>query len=464
MKAYPKKTRFSIWGFGITGQALAEILIERGYQVNVIESRPETDFAEQAELIAKLKASGANFFFNESEKLFEVIRKFTDVFSPSPGIALSKEVISICQNAHVQIAGEIEIAYRLVQGRIIAVTGTDGKTTTVNLIHHILTKAGLTSYLAGNVGPPLISLAGKSRQDQWLVVEVSSYQLETTRLFRPFIALCLNIAEDHLARHGDMWTYIRTKGKLFERQRREDHAIINFDDPASLQAYGLSNSTLHGFSLAGPLPNGAWKQGNDLFIDSPSGPVKIISVDDLKIKGEHNYYNALAAILACHLAGCPHEAIAEGCSTFHGLPHRIEPIAEIKGVLWVNDSKATNVHSVISALKVFDRPIILLLGGFEKGLEITDLIPHIQRRVKHVVLLGDTRNRFRKVLKDADYNEITVRKTLPEACAAADEIAQAGDVVLLSPATSSFDQFKDFAERGDAFRKWVEKRAAKKEH
>jgi UDP-N-acetylmuramoylalanine--D-glutamate ligase len=463
MKAYPKKTRFVVWGFGLTGRALAETLHERQYPVQVVENRPESDFGEFSDLIARLKSEGVEFHFGGVENLPDFVCKNADVFSPSPGIAMPEVLRNACFNSRIQVAGEIEVAYRLVQGKVLAVTGTDGKTTTVSLMHHIFNTAGITSHLAGNVGMPIVGLSGKTKPDHWLVIEVSSYQLESVRLFRPLISVLLNIAEDHLARHGDMRTYIRMKGRIFERQRHEDHALLNFDDPACLQAYGQAGSTINGFSLAGPIPGGAWRHDSSLFVDTPDGPAKVIDIDDLHLIGEHNQYNVLASILACSLAGCPLESIAEAVKSFKGLPHRIETISEIDNVLWVNDSKATNIHSAISALKVFNRPVILLLGGYDKGLILSDLIPYIHKHVKHVILLGQTRNRFRKELKEADYNEFTVRKTLAEACAAAENIASPGDVVLLSPGSSSFDQFKDYVERGETFRKWVERKASKKD-
>ena len=171
------------------------------------------------------------------------------------------------------------------------------------------------------------------------MVEISSYQLETVRLFRPQIAVLLNIAEDHLSRHGEMRTYVRIKGRIFEKQRREDHAIVNSDDPACLQALEMAESTMHGFSLAGPIPHGGWRKNGELIIDTSDGPKKILDVGELSLVGEHNQYNALASMLATSLAGCPIEAIAEACRSFKGLPHRIETVAEIDDVLWVNDSE-----------------------------------------------------------------------------------------------------------------------------
>jgi UDP-N-acetylmuramoylalanine--D-glutamate ligase len=463
MKAYPKKTRFVVWGFGVTGRALAEVLHQRGYTVIVVEDKPESAFADHAADIARLKSESVVFHFGGVARFTDLVCKNADVLAPSPGIAIPGDVKSACAESKVQIAGEIEIAHRLVQGKIVAVTGTDGKTTTASLIHHVLSSGGMTSHLVGNIGTPIIKLAGKTKPDHLLVIEASSYQLETVRLFRPMIAVLLNIAEDHLARHGDMRNYIRIKGRIFERQRKEDHAVLNFDDPMCLQAYGQANSTINGFSLAGPIPGGAWRSGEDLLVDTPGGPAKVAGIGELRLIGEHNQYNVLASILACTLAGCPLEAVAEAVKSFEPLPHRIEAVSEIDGVLWVNDSKATNIHSAISALKVFNRPVILLLGGYDKGLDLSELIPYIQRRARHVVLLGDTRNRFRKALREAEFTDITVRKTLPEACAAADNIAKPGDVVLLSPGSSSFDQFRDYIERGEAFRKWVERRASRKE-
>ncbi len=458
MKAYPKKTRFVIWGYGVTGRALVDVLHSRDYPISVIEDSPEAHISESTEKIAELTRSGVRFKFGGISNMAEYLRSEADVLAPSPGIAVPEEIVEACEEAKVQIAGEIEIAQRLVQGQLIAVTGTDGKTTTATLIHHILNSAGLTAHLAGNIGTPFITLAGHTRHDHWLVVEVSSYQLESVRLFRPFISVLLNIAEDHLARHGDMRTYIRTKGRIFERQRENDYAVLNFDDPTCLQAHAVLRVPIHGFSLAGPLPGGAWRENSGLMVDTKKGPRKVMDTSELQLPGEHSQLNALASILTCKLAGCPIDKIGPAIAEFTGLPHRIETIAKAGKVLWVNDSKATNVHSTISAVKSFDKPIILLLGGFDKGLDITELVPHIQRQARHVILMGETRNRFKKDIREAGYTDLTLRKTLPEACAFALTIAKPGDVVLLSPASSSFDQYKNFVERGEAFRRWVQKR------
>jgi len=462
MKAYPKKTRFVVWGFGVTGRALADVLSARGYPVTVIEDRPESSHEEHSEDIARMKKSGVKFRFGGVQNLTGFITKEADVLAPSPGIKVPEDMIRTCEKSRIQIAGEVEIASRIVPGQKIAVTGTDGKTTVATLIHHILKSSGIKAHLAGNIGTPFISLAGKTKSDHWLVIEISSYQLETTRLFYPQIAVLLNIAEDHLERHGDMRTYIRTKGRIFDRQRDQDHAIINFDDPLCIQAYGMACSKIHGFSLAGPVPEGAWRENGSLMVDTEVGRVKVLDTSELKLIGEHNQSNALASALAAYLAGCPIDEIRKAIMNFEGLPHRIEQVADINGVRWINDSKATNVHSTISAIECFSEPIILMLGGFDKGLDITDLIPYISRQVRHVILFGETRNRFRKDLRDVGYTNITIRKTLQEACSTANNISESGDIVLLSPASSSFDQFKNFMERGDTFRKWVRRKLERK--
>lgn len=463
MKAYPKKTRFAIWGYGVTGRALTDVLSKRGYVVTVIEDKEESEFQNYTDDISRLRKDGVKFHFGGIGNLADFVPKIADVLSPSPGIKVPEDLVEIFEESRVQIAGEIEIASRLVAGKVIAITGTDGKTTTATLIHHILTTAGVPAHVAGNIGSPFINLVGETKPDHWLVVEVSSYQLESVRLFRPHIAVLLNIAEDHLERHGDIRTYTRMKGRVFIRQRRENHAVINYDDPACLQAYGQAVSIMHGFSLAGPIPKGAWRENGDLVVYSKKDFRKVVSTDDLLASGEHNQYNMLAAILACRLAGVRVEKIAEAAVTFEGLPHRIETIGKIDEVLWVNDSKATNIHSTLNALKCFKEPVVLLLGGYEKGLDLTYLIPYIFRHASHVVLLGETRNRFRKELRAAGYTNITVRKTLQEACLTAQEIAEPGEVVLLSPASSSFDQFKSFIDRGETFRKWVEKKMKRTE-
>jgi len=462
-KAYPKKTRFLVWGYGVTGQALADVLAERGYKTIVVEDNPESDFEIHAENIARLKKMGVTFYFGGVKKFESLLAKEVDVLSPSPGIKVSSNLYTWCENKKIQIAGEIEIASRLVHGKIIGITGTDGKTTTASLIHHILKSAGLTSHLAGNIGTPFISLAGETRPDHWLVVELSSYQLETVRLFRPYIAVLLNIAEDHLERHGDMRTYIRVKGNIFARQRVDDHTVVNFDDPQSLQAYGMAKSILHGFSLAGPIPDGAYKKDGNLMLNDGNGEKFVIDVNDLKLVGDHNQMNALASIVATNFTGCTAEQIGSALAEFGGLPHRIEKITDINEVAWVNDSKATNIHSTISALRTFEQPVILILGGYDKGLDINELIPFLFRRTKHVILMGDTRNRFKRVLKENGFEKFTMRKTLQEACAAANSLAESGDVVLLSPASSSFDHFTGYHDRGETFRKWVLKKSGRKE-
>ncbi|HEX9743866.1 MAG TPA: UDP-N-acetylmuramoyl-L-alanine--D-glutamate ligase [bacterium] len=459
MKAYPKKTRFVVWGYGVTGRSLARVLISRGYRVTVIDDRPEDAFVDFTEDMKDLRKKGVRYNFGGVGNLVNFVTKNADVLSPSPGINVPRELIDACTGAKIQVSGELEIAYRLVAGRLIAVTGTDGKTTVATLIHRVMEDAGIQVHLAGNIGEPYIDLAGKTKPDHWIVVEVSSYQLETVRLFRPYIAVLLNIAQDHMERHRDIRVYTRVKGRIFERQRHSEHSIINFDDPACLQAYGKSLGKIHGFSLAGKISGGAWRNGIELYIDTENKPVPIMKLSDLKIHGDHNHLNVLASIMACKLAGCEDDSIRTSISEFQGLPHRIETVGESNEVLWVNDSKATNIHATISAIKCFDRPIILLLGGYDKGLDLIELIPYIKEKVKHVVLLGNTRSRFKRALKEYSYKEITSRKTLAEACSAAKSLCAPGDVVLLSPASSSFDQFGNYMERGDSFRSWVQKKA-----
>jgi UDP-N-acetylmuramoylalanine--D-glutamate ligase len=344
----------------------------------------------------------------------------------SPGVPRASPVIAAALARGVPVLGELEFAWRLLSNEFIAVTGTNGKTTTVELIGHIHREAGLPVAVAGNVGTALSSLVGSVRADATIVCEVSSFQLEDTVAFAPEAAVLLNIAPDHLDRHGTFEAYREAKLRVFAHQREGDVAVAPLN----------------------PLEH--VRDGRLWWEDQP-----LLGVDELRLRGSHNMQNALAAVAVCLARGLPIDAVRTGLRTFAGVPHRLEEIARRDGVLYVNDSKATNVSSTLVALDAFPPGVVhLILGGQAKGQDFSALREPVGRSCRAVYLIGEDALLIAAALADAS---VPVHESgdLEHALAAAAKAARAGDVVLLSPACASFDQFADFEARGERFRELV---------
>lgn len=373
----------------------------------------------------------------------------------SPGIPPGAPILQERAVAAVRRVGELEFAWQLLGVPTIAITGTNGKTTVTALAAHLLCTAGIDAMAGGNIGTALSEIALRDPRPAWVVVEASSFQLADTRAFSPEIGMITNLSPDHLDRYPDVAAYYADKGRLFRNATADSCWILNGEDDAVLALAGDAPGTRLVFRVTGPLRDrerGGWIAADrrlTLRVE-PEGDEPLVRAEELGILGEHNAANALAASLAARLAGADPRAITEGLRSFRAPPHRLEPIVERDGVLWINDSKATNVASTRVALRSMHRPTVLLLGGKHKGESYTELLPDLHGRVRGVVAFGEARELVDRDLASHVPVE-QVRGPFEDAVRRAGELAQTGDAILLSPACSSFDMFSNYEERGRRF-------------
>ncbi len=436
-----------IVGMAKTGLACAKFLKSKGAIVTTSEIKKEDEMQdilkELNELDIKMEWGGHRIETFLSQ----------DMIIVSPGVELNIEPIRQAIRKGIKVISEIELAYHFIDSPIIAITGTNGKTTTTTLIGEILKVDGKKVGVGGNVGEPLILFADANRWDV-LVVEVSSFQLEAIERFRPKISVLLNITEDHLDRYQSFSDYIEAKRRIFLNQTYDDIAILNYDDPNVIESSKEINPKKVFFSLEERLKEGAFSDGEYIYLRI-HGNEEIFSLRDVQLKGIHNIENMMAAILGAKIFGCKTEAINTVLSQFKGLEHRLEFVSKINDISFYNDSKGTNVGSVVKSLQSFSEPVILIAGGRDKRGDLSPLRDLIKAKVKRLILIGEARQRMRKEL--GDLTETLMVDTLKEAVDHAFRGADKGDVILLSPACSSFDMFKDYKERGMVFKDLVYK-------
>jgi UDP-N-acetylmuramoylalanine--D-glutamate ligase len=353
------------------------------------------------------------------------------------------------------IIGELELAARFLKGKVLAITGSNGKTTTTTLSGEIFSAAGLNPLVAGNIGLPVIDVVDQSTEAGWSVLEVSSFQLETTESFHPHVAVILNITPDHLDRHGTFENYVAMKEKIFANQTGEDYLILNGDDPIAQQAAGRTKSQVLWFSRSKIVRCGAFLlDGTVMFRPTEQGkPIPVLPLADIPLKGEHNIENVLAAVCAACVAKIPTQTIAQTIAAFQAVEHRLEFVAAIHGVDYYNDSKATNVDATAKAIASFPGNIHLILGGKDKNSDYTQLNALLRARVKAVYTIGSAAEKIESQISGV--TRIIRTGTLEAAVDQAAGQAVAGDVVLLAPACSSFDQFENYEQRGKVFKQAV---------
>jgi UDP-N-acetylmuramoylalanine--D-glutamate ligase len=351
------------------------------------------------------------------------------------------------------VIGEIELAAQFLPGPIMAITGSNGKTTTTTLAGEIMTAGGFPALVGGNIGTPAISLAERAKPETVIVLEVSSFQLETIQTFRPKVAVVLNVTPDHLDRHRTFEAYTDAKARIFENQQSSDFAVLNADDPTCVAMASRTRAQVFWFSRQKEVQQGAWvRDGNILFREAAGHAAsqrEIMQVSEIPLKGAHNLENVLAAVCAGVLMECAPEKIRQAVREFKAVEHRLEFVATIRGVDYYNDSKATNVDATIKALESFPANIHLILGGKDKGSDYTVLNDLLRQRVKRVYTIGAAAAKIESQIKGA---EMVHAETLDHALRKAYATAQPGDVVLLAPACASFDQFKNYEHRGQVFK------------
>jgi UDP-N-acetylmuramoylalanine--D-glutamate ligase len=448
----PKKLRpglpegpFLVVGLARSGQAVARFLVDRGEVVKGVDSG-HPDGA------AGLEAVGVEVVLDaDGIALLEGTRTVVK----SPGVPREAPVIAAALEREIDVVGELELAWRAMPNRFVAVTGTNGKTTTVELLGHLYRTAGEPVAVAGNVGTPLSAVAGEVDSDATVVCEASSFQLEDTTAFAPECAVFLNLAPDHLDRHAGLDAYLAAKLRIFANQGNDDVAVYNADDPAlagvDLGGCARRISFCHG---AGPDCEVSLSEGTVFYDGEP-----LLAVDELGLLGEHNVANAMAAAAAALSTGLDRDAVREGLRSFAGVPHRLEQVAEIDGIRFVNDSKATNVASTTVGIRAFEGGVHAILGGSEKGEPFAPLGDPVRERCVACYLTGASAERLAEELAPVIEGGVELYRCadLEDAVRRAAAAARPGEVVLLSPACASFDSFRDFEERGERFRQVVER-------
>ncbi len=438
--------RVLVVGLARTGLATVQFLREKGAVVSTSEIKPEAEMKEVSEQLRTWAIS--------TEWGGHTVKQFIgqELIVLSPGVEPTLEPLRRAVDQGIPVISELELAYRFVESPILAITGTNGKTTTTLLIGEMLKEAGKRVGVGGNVGEPLILFAnGKNRWDL-LVVEVSSFQLEGIETFRPRCSILLNITEDHLDRYARYEDYIEAKIRIFKNQRAEDFAILNRDDPIVMKYEENVRARKFFFSLKGEVTEGSFFNGREVILRLVDREERYDLAQAL-LKGVHNVENMMAAILAARLFKSPQKAVEKVLGHFKGLEHRLEFVREVEGVSYYNDSKGTNVGSVIKSLQSFQNPIILIAGGKDKQTDLHPLRVLIRDRVKKMILIGEAKQRMAREL--GSFTDTVMAETLEEAVLLARHTARRGDVVLLSPACSSFDMFKDYKERGEVFKEAV---------
>jgi len=439
--------RVTVAGAARSGLAAARLLAERGARVTLSESQADVPQATPLkELGVTLELGG-----HRPETFAGA-----DLVVLSPGVAPDQPVIQAARERGVPVIAEIELAYRYLQGRVIAITGTKGKSTTTALTGRILATAGFKVTVGGNIGEPLSAQVSLSTPDTFHVVEASSFQLEQIETFHPWISVMLNFSPDHLDRHPTVDAYRAAKTRIFENQENGDWAVVNADDPIVLEAARRGRARVRLFSRDKAIADGTVVE-RDWIVDRAAGraDVRLVPMDAVHLIGPHLINDVMAAATVGLLAGAAPAAMTAAVDTFRGLEHAMEFVAQIGGVRIVNDSKATNVESALRSIESFERDLVVILGGRFKGGDLRLLRDPLQRRAKAAVLIGESRAIFRDALDGAV--RLVEADAFDAAVRAAHSLAQPSGVVLLAPACASFDMFRDYAERGRRFKEEVSK-------
>lgn len=441
--------RVLVVGAGVSGQAVCEFLQAKQARVTLTDSRTREQIGQAADLLVRM---GIHLVLGDYPP---VSQETFDLLVVSPGVPLTVPPVAQAAVSGVPLLGELELACHFARAPIVAITGTNGKTTTTSLTGQMFRDAGYKTLVAGNIGLPLVSEIENYTAGDRVVAEVSSFQLETTRHFSPRVAVILNITPDHLDRHGSMEEYIRAKAQIFARQKPTDWCVLNYDDPVTRELARDCPSQVIFFSRRHILEKGSFIQNGKIVIVDEAGLREITGVASLRIPGSHNLENAMAAAAAGHAMGLAPGDIARTLESFSGVAHRLEYVATLNGVDYINDSKGTNPDAAIKALEAYDVPIVLIAGGKNKGVSFTEFAEKIKEKVRVLITVGIHGYQIEEAAREQGFTNIFLARDYPHAVQLAYEHAHPGEVVLLSPACTSWDMFKNFEERGELFKKLV---------
>ncbi|MBP6491510.1 MAG: UDP-N-acetylmuramoyl-L-alanine--D-glutamate ligase [Clostridia bacterium] len=442
--------RILVVGMGKSGIAATQALLKIGAIVSVYDRKEEDNIDPQ--LVQFLRNKNVTCYFGEEPDNTGEL----DMVVISPGVPLDTGFVQKAQDSGAEVIGELEIAYRVGKGKYIAITGTNGKTTTTTLVGEIFKNSGRKTYVVGNVGVAVISKALCTTEEDWLVTETSSFQLETTKKFRPEVSALLNITPDHMDRHKTIENYAQAKAMIFKNQDDSQYFVVNYDDAESWKLVKQCNAKIIPFSRKEVLELGCFVVDGGIVIKNEEGQcIDICGSDELKIPGAHNLENALAAAAIGYFAGISPEVISKTLREFEGVEHRLEFSGEVDGIRFVNDSKGTNPDASIKAIEAMKSGIVLIAGGYDKGSEYDEFINAFQGKVKHMILIGKTAPKIKETALRLGFTDITMAKDMEECVRLGYKIAKPGDTVLLSPACASWDMYTCFEQRGEHFKACV---------
>ncbi len=450
-----KGKRVLVVGLGTSGVASAQFLHERGARVTASDAKAEDDL--RADIRTLLDLGVAVETGGHGERTF----RQQDLIVVSPGVPTNVPQLEQARAMGIPVIGEIELASRFLKGHIVAITGSNGKTTTTALAGDVIAWGGYESQVGGNIGTPAISLVHEATDDTYNVLEVSSFQLETIQTFHAEIAVVLNVTPDHLDRHGSFERYLAAKKRIFENQTSSDYAVLNADDEQAARMAGGIAAQVRWFSRKKEVERGAFVRDGRILHRDDSGEHEVMPASEIPLKGSHNLENVLAAVCIGMIIPCEPHRIRAAVKEFKAVEHRLEYVTSINGVQFYNDSKATNVDATIKALESFPDKIHIILGGKDKGSPYTVLNALLKERARRVYTIGAAAAKIEKEIAGAA--EIMRAETLDVAVRRAFESAQPGDVVLLAPACASFDQFESYEHRGRVFKELVHALAEKKQ-
>ena len=443
--------RVLVVGLGKSGVASALFLKKHGARVAVSDTKSGDELRNEIPVLLDHGISVETG--GHGERTF----RGQDLIVVSPGVPVDAPPLVQARSLGESVIGEVELAAQFLPGPIVAITGSNGKTTTTTLAGEIMAAGGFPTLVGGNIGTPAISLAEHAAKETVIVLEVSSFQLETIATFRPKVAVVLNVTPDHLDRHRTLDAYVNAKARIFENQQPGDFAVLNEDDPTCVTLAARTKAQVFWFSRHKEVRQGAWVRDGKILFRDANGQCEILDVADIPLKGAHNLENVLAAVCAGALMGCAPEKIRKAVRDFKAVEHRLEFVASIRGVDYYNDSKATNVDATIKALESFPANIHLILGGKDKGSDYTVLNDLLRKRVKRVYTIGAAAAKIESQIVSAKDGgpELVHAETLDNAIRKANAVALPGDIVLLAPACASFDQFKSYEHRGKVFKEVV---------
>jgi len=437
--------KITVLGLGRSGKALARLLAGRGADVLISDMKGvealDADLEALREMGVQLELGGHT----------EKVHDGRDLVITSPGISIYSPVIVEAKKAGVPVIGEIEVAFSLTKAPIIAVTGTNGKSTTVSLIHRIITDSGRKAVLAGNIGIPLVAEIERNPDAEWIVAEISSFQLETVRDFNPRIGVVMNITVDHMDRHHTLEEYIGAKARLFMNHSAGDCALLNGDDGNVRTMIPGIKSDLYMFSRTGEVERGAFLKGREITWRDGASDTCLLSLDEIPLLGNHNVENVMAAAAVSRLTGIGGEQVVRSLPDFKALHHRIQYVATINGVKFYDDSKGTNPGAVIAALESFSDPVVLIAGGKDKDMDFSEMAEVMAKKLRKLIVIGEAADKIADAARGKGVKDIEGAAAFKEAIYNAFDSARPGDVVLLSPACASFDMFRSAEERGDIF-------------